>query len=183
MASFKGFTNLQPVTKTVKFRLEPVGNTMKNVKDNNILKNAEIRVEKRNELKVYIDRFHKDYIDKKLGDSSILCETVFTENTMNELMTAFSAGENEEVEELFIKLGKALSDYMTDSEEYKFMEKKEFINDILPKTFADDEKAQEVFAFFKGSATEVRSLNEKRKELYTNENKHGTICSHIFPIV
>ena len=175
MASFKGFTNLQPVTKTVKFRLEPVGNTMKNVKDNNILKNAEIRVEKRNELKVYIDRFHKDYIDKKLGDSSILCETVFTENTMNELMTAFSAGENEEVEELFIKLGKALSDYMTDSEEYKFMEKKEFINDILPKTFADDEKAQEVFAFFKGSATEVRSLNEKRKELYTNENKHGTI--------
>ena len=175
MKSFNGFTNLQPVTKTVKFRLDPVGNTMKNVEKNNILENAALRVEKRNELKVYIDKFHKEYIDKKLSDFSALSEEVFPKYIMDELFDLYTAGDKAGVESRFAQIGEKLTDYMTNSKEYEFMEKKEFIKDILPNAFKGDNEAQLVFSFFEKSVTEVRDLNMLRKELYSGENKHGTI--------
>ncbi len=176
MAAFKGFTNLQPVTKTVKFRLEPVGNTMKNIEANNVLKNAEIRAEKRQALKEYIDQFHKDYIEKKLSNSNLLYEKVFTEEELTQLLIAYEDKDQEEVEKIYSQFGKNLYQYMIDSKEYKDMDKKEFINDILPKVFKDDAEALEIFEFFKKSTTEIKDLNKLRKNLYSKEeNKHGTI--------
>lgn len=177
MGNFKGFTNLQPESKTIKFRLDPVGDTMKNIEKGNILKIAEEKEKKRQELKVYIDEFHKKYIDKKLEDTTALVDKVFSTDKMQELLEVFNGKNKEEKEGLFDKFGKKLSDYMQDSDEYKKLDKKEFITVILPEYLKDDKDALEVISFWKKSVTEVADLTRKRKRLYDNENNFGTIVN------
>ena len=177
MNNFNSFTNLQSVTKTIKFRLDPIGKTMKNIQKNNVLVNAQYHADRKKDLKSYTDAFHKSYIDDRLTRTDILGERVFSEETLKTLYNAYKEEDKKEKEEIFKKFGNDLSDYMQDSEEYKVMEKKEFITEILPKTFAGNKEAQDIFDFFKRNTTDVKDLNKMRKELYSKENKFGTIIN------
>ena len=53
------FTNLYPVSKTLRFELQPIGKTKENIEKNGILQRDEKRAEDYKIVKGLIDEYHK----------------------------------------------------------------------------------------------------------------------------
>lgn len=66
-AVFNQFTNLYPVIKTLRFELKPIGNTMDTIESNQVIHNDEKRADAYAKLKVTLDAYHKDIIEKVLS--------------------------------------------------------------------------------------------------------------------
>lgn len=64
--SLKSFTNLYPVSKTLRFELKPVGKTREWIEKNGLLEKDEHRAESYKVVKRVIDYYHKHFIDEGL---------------------------------------------------------------------------------------------------------------------
>ena len=62
----KEFTNLYPVSKTLRFELKPIGKTLENIEKNGILQRDEKRAEDYKIVKGFIDEYHKQFIKDRL---------------------------------------------------------------------------------------------------------------------
>ena len=62
----KDFTNLYPVSKTLRFELQPIGKTKENIEKNGILQRDEKRAEDYKLVKGFIDEYHKQFIKDRL---------------------------------------------------------------------------------------------------------------------
>ena len=52
-------TNLYPVSKTLRFELQPIGKTRENIEKGGILQQDEKRAENYKKVKGFIDEYHK----------------------------------------------------------------------------------------------------------------------------
>ena len=59
METFSGFTNLYPLSKTLRFRLIPVGETLKHFIGSGILEEDQHRAESYVKVKAIIDDYHR----------------------------------------------------------------------------------------------------------------------------
>lgn len=62
METFSDFTNLYPLSKTLRFRLIPVGKTLRHFIDSGILEEDQHRAEGYVKVKAIIDDYHRSYI-------------------------------------------------------------------------------------------------------------------------
>ena len=65
---FKDFTNLYPVSKTLRFELIPEGETLYYLEKNGVLENDEKRNEDYKKLKKLMDEYYRAYIDEALSN-------------------------------------------------------------------------------------------------------------------
>ena len=65
---YSDFTRLYSLSKTLRFGLIPVGDTLKNVIESDILKEDEQRAEDYVKVKNLIDEYHKAFIEDVLTD-------------------------------------------------------------------------------------------------------------------
>ena len=65
------FINCYPLSKTLRFSLIPVGKTEDNFNKKLLLENDKQRAENYENVKSYIDRFHKEYIKSTLANARI----------------------------------------------------------------------------------------------------------------
>ena len=65
---FKDFTNLYPVSKTLRFELIPEGETLHYLEKNGVLENDEKRNEDYKKLKKLMDEYYRAYIDEALAN-------------------------------------------------------------------------------------------------------------------
>ena len=68
MKNLKQFTNLYPVSKTLRFELQPIGKTKENIEKNGILTRDEKRAKDYQVVKGFIDEYHKQFIKDRLWD-------------------------------------------------------------------------------------------------------------------
>ncbi len=69
--SFSSFTNLYELSKTLRFELNPVGETQKLLDENQVFLTDKIRQKKYEEIKPFLDEFHGDFIKFCLWDLSL----------------------------------------------------------------------------------------------------------------
>lgn len=62
----KQLTNLYPVSKTLRFELQPIGKTKEHIEKNGILQRDEKRAEDYKIVKGFIDEYHKQFIKDRL---------------------------------------------------------------------------------------------------------------------
>ena len=62
MKNLEQFTGLYPVSKTLRFELQPIGKTKENIEKNGILKRDEKRAQDYLVVKGFIDEYHKKFI-------------------------------------------------------------------------------------------------------------------------
>ena len=62
----KQFTNLYPVSKTLRFELQPIGKTRDNIEKGGLLKQDEQRAKNYLVVKKFIDDYHKQFIKERL---------------------------------------------------------------------------------------------------------------------
>lgn len=68
---FKDFTNLYPLSKTIRFELKPVGKTLENILTKGLIAKDEKRANSYQTTKKIIDEYHKAFIEKALAQLNL----------------------------------------------------------------------------------------------------------------
>lgn len=121
---FKDFTNLYPVSKTLRFELIPEGETLHYLEKNGVLENDEKRNEDYKKLKKLMDEYYRAYIDEALAnvhlsDLDRYAELYSIQNKSDE--------ENAEFENVQLRLRTQIVGFLESGETYSSLFKKELI--------------------------------------------------------
>lgn len=154
--SFEQFTNLMPVTKSIKMKLIPVGKTNDNLIKDKVVENAKEAEENINEVKNYIDEFHKDYITGMLGRDILDSE---------ELRTLYETEDPEIRKTILDELANKVADYFAADETYKNMADKNILK-VLMSFFSGNSKAINTINMFDKDVTTLRDYLALRKRMY-----------------
>lgn len=169
MKKIDNFTNLYSVSKTIKFRLIPIGKTEENFKIKYLASDVE-RSDNYQKVKSYFDRYHKAFIEDVLKEY-LLPETLLQQYYQNTIE------KNEEEltkikDELRKNIAKAFSDGKF-KDEFNQLFSASMVEKLLPSILNDDEKKIE--AKFLKFTTYFTGFNQNRKNIYSADNKHSTI--------
>lgn len=186
MSSFNDFTGLYPLSKTLRFSLIPVGKTLENIVDSNILDEDRHRAESYVKVKKIIDEYHKAYIENMLSD---FCLNVNSENKKNSLeeyyMYYSDTNRNKEenkkkaYETVCASLRKQIADRLTGNDVYKRMGKKELIqNDLVAfvENMPDADENKSLVEEFHNFTTYFAGFYENRKNMYSADEKSTAIA-------
>ena len=67
----RNFINHYSLSKTLRFELKPVGETLRHIGANGLIGQDEVRAEEYQEIKSIIDKYHKSFIDEALDGVSL----------------------------------------------------------------------------------------------------------------
>lgn len=166
---YQKFTNLYPVSKTLRFELIPQGKTLENMKKNNIIKNDEIKAESYKKAKKLIDEYHKFFIDNCMENYNIQIED------LNKYCELYSKKNKEELNKLKEKLRKDISQAFIKNPFYNEIFSKKIITDILP-TFNSNTENTAILDEFANFYTYFKGFNENRKNMYVADEKSTAIA-------
>lgn len=170
MRKIDNLTNKFSLSKTLKFRLIPVGSTLKNIEEKKILDLDKERSKDVSVVKEIYDRYHRDFIERTLADVSL------DNSLLDEYFDIFQSKDNDSINKNKDKLRKSIVSVFTNErnkDEYNMMFGKEMINELLPNISSESERS--VLEKFKGFTTYFVNFNENRKNIYSEDNKHSTI--------
>lgn len=184
MNNLSRFTNLYPVSKTLRFELKPIGKTLENIEKNGIICSDERRAEEYKRIKVIIDKYHKWFIEEALSKVTLSQEKL---EKYYELYTASPELKKEEKwKKDFDRVKKELRKEITSgfsstdvNKYYQNLGKKELIRDILPKWECLDDDEKSLFGDFYKFTTYFTGFNENRKNMYSDEEKSTAISYRI----
>jgi CRISPR-associated protein Cpf1 len=166
------FTNCYSLSKTLRFKLIPVGKTQEKIDEKRLIAEDEKRAEDYKRAKKIIDRYHIYFINKVLKNVRIQqllrYEELFAINNKDD-------GVKNELLKLEMEMRKSISNAFKKDDEYKFLFKKEIIEKILPEFLVNEEEKQ-IINSFKGFSTAFRGYQENRANLYTDEEISSSIA-------
>ena len=168
------FTNINPVSKTLKFSLIPIGKTLENFENAGLLAKDMDLSEKYKKAKELIDRYHKNYIESVLEDKNAFAQlSEFAANYMTLYMS------NKFKTDDMLKLEEKMRVFV--SKQFKDA-KNLFSKDMIQKTvpnFLTDENEKEVMQAFNKFTTYFANFHTIRKVLYSSDEKSNTIAYRI----
>lgn len=179
MEAFSNFTNLYPLSKTLRFRLIPIGKTLKHFIESGILEEDQHRAESYVKVKAIIDSYHRAYIDKSLSGFELPLESTGNFNSLEEYYMYHSIrNKTEEIQNLLSKiktnLRKLIASQLTKNETYKRIDKKELIQNDLIDFVKNENDANEKIALiseFRYFTVYFKGFHENRKNMYSDEEK------------
>lgn len=168
-------TNQYPLSKTLRFRLIPIGETENNLTANRLLESDEARASDYVRVKEIIDEYHKDYIERHLKNFK------FSEEELKHFAECYYAGNKEEVDsiekDVMVRISKHLKGAVGDNE-YKQLFGKELFTELLPEFIKDDEEKKLVENFSKFT-TYFTGFYQNRENMYTGEGKSTEIAYRV----
>ena len=188
MANFETFTHQYALQKTLRFALEPVGQTETHIREKGLLEKDEGLAQEYKNAKKIIDAYHRDFIERQLADFR------FDESDLRDFADALDAikaeksdksGLQKKLEAQQERLRKKVAEKLReDNFLYEKGEKKleDFIKITLPEFLETSEIAGvdnplATIAKFKGWTTYFYGFNENRKNMYTHE-AHSTAIAY-----
>lgn len=141
----KQFTNLYPVSKTLRFELQPVGKTKENIEKNGILLRDEQRAEDYKRVKLLIDEYHKQFIKERLWNFKLPMINQGHHDSLEEYQALYELSKRNDAQEAaFVEvkdnLRGIIAKRLTESgSAYERIFKKELIREDLIE-FLEDEK-------------------------------------------
>lgn len=180
----KPFTHRYKMSKTLRFKLIPEGDTLANIEKNGILAEDQKRAEEYKKAKKILDAYHRDFISRRLIDEGRLPKS----EELSDFAALYNARKQGEAEKaayqkakaelckrfslLFTKDGNA-----KDDPEFKALFGKDLIEKILPERCNEEEK--ETIEYFKGFTVYFTNYNTTRKNMYTGEEQSTGIANRI----
>ena len=95
----KQFTNLYPVSKTLRFELQPIGKTRENIEKNGILQRDEKRAEDYKIVKSFIDEYHKQFIKDRLWSFKLPLHSEGNLDSLEEYQALYELSKRNDVQE------------------------------------------------------------------------------------
>ncbi len=157
------FTNQYSLSKTLRFKLIPVGKTEENFNNKQLLGQDEKRAESYIKVKGYMDRYHKAYIESVLNSFVLNGVKEYAELYYKSGKTDAELNRLEKAEE---KMRKQISGALKNDERYSLLSKKEFITKLLPEYLSDDEE-KATTAEFAEFSTYFTGFFQNRVNMYS----------------
>lgn len=164
--------NCYSLSKTLRFSLIPVGKTEDNFNKKLLLESDKQRAENYENVKSYIERFHKEYIKSALANARI--------EKINEYAALYWKSNKDDsdakvMESLEDDIRKQISKQLTSTANFKRLFGKELICEDLP-AFLTDENEKETVECFRSFTTYFNGFNTNRKNMYSSEKKSTAIA-------
>lgn len=169
MKKINYFTNRYSLSKTLRFKLIPVGKTAETF-DSELLAREEQRAEDAKVMKKIINRYHKDFIHRSLCDFSLSNLEEFAEVYYRSNRTV------DELENLSKKMYVEITNHFKKCGCKKLL-KGEFIKKELPD-FVEDSK-RELVESFSCFTTYFTDYNKNRENMYTGDGRSTEIAFRI----
>ena len=167
--------NLFSLSKTLRFSLIPVGRTEENFDMAQVLKSDEHRAEIYSNVKGYIDKYHRWFIEDSLSTLK-LCNL----KEYAQLYYKKDTSVSKEKELLENNFRKAISKHFSISPKFETIFKKQLIEIDLPAFLSSPEEIEQVKEFI-GFSSYFRNFSENRKNVYKADKKPTAIayrCIH-----
>lgn len=183
MDTFSDFTNLYPLSKTLRFRLIPIGETLRHFIDSGILEEDQHRAESYVKVKAIIDNYHRAYIENSLSGFELPVESTGKANSLEEYYLYHNIrNKTEDIQNALSKvrnnLRKQIVTQFTKNEMFKRIDKKELIQTDLIDFVKNDPDANEKIALiseFRNFTVYFKGFHENRKNMYSDEEKSTSI--------
>lgn len=168
----KNFTNLYPLSKTLRFELKPIGKTKENIEKSGIIAEDEHRALSYIKVKEIIDDYHKFFISKALEN--------FKLEGLNDYYLYYNLPKNTDLEkktfsDIQSNLRKQIADTFAKNERYKRLFSKELIKEDLIH-FVQNEDQRNLVAEFDNFTTYFTGFHDNRKNMYSHEEKSTAIA-------
>lgn len=171
--SFKSFTDLYPLSKTLRFELRPIGKTDEHIKKNGLIDEDTIRAENFKKAKKIIDRYHKTFIDEVLSEYKIPTEDL---EKYAEFYKDTSA-DSEKFKALKDSMRKGISKAFTQHIKYKKLDDWESIVKDLTNSGLKEDLA--IIDKFKNFTTYFKGFQKNRKNMYTDKAQTTGIANRL----
>lgn len=181
MNAFNQFTNLYPISKTLRFELQPIGKTKENIEKNGILARDEQRAKDYLLVKDLIDEYHKQFIKERLWDFKLPLKSEGNLDSLQEYQEIYELSKRDDAQEaafMEIKdnLRSIIAKRLTESgSAYERIFKKELIREDLVY-FLENEEDKEIVRQFADFTTYFTGFHENRKNMYSAEEKSTAIA-------
>lgn len=171
----KQFTNLFPLSKTLRFELRPQGDTLKYFQQSGILEEDTERKEDYKLVKELIDRYHKSFITEALSGCRLQVESTNKGDSIEEYYALYALTSRDEkqakaFESIQTNLRKQIASSYKSGEKGKF--ERIFKKDLIKKDlidFLENEAEKELVRKFKGHTTYFTGFHENRKNIYSDK--------------
>ena len=177
----KQFTNLYPLSKTLRFELQPVGKTKENIEKGGILQRDEQRAEDYKKVKLWIDDYHKQFIKDRLWSFRLPMTSEGRHDSLEEYQALYELSKRDfEQEAAFTEvknnlrsiIAKRLTEKGT---AYVRIFKKELIREDLLE-FLEKEEDKDIVRQFADFTTYFTGFHENRANMYSAEEKSTAIA-------
>ncbi|MGI6204704.1 MAG: type V CRISPR-associated protein Cas12a/Cpf1 [Anaerovoracaceae bacterium] len=174
---YSNFIGMYPVSRTLRFELKPVAETLSNIEKSDMLCEDEHRDESAKKVKKIIDEYHKKFIERTLSDLKL-----------SDLDTYYSvynkSPKDVDDRKLMSKLEQSMREQiagkMTKDDEYNnLFDNKNFIQKTLIAETADDEQKNRLVKEFKNFTTYFTGFFDNRENLYSPEDKNTAVGHRI----
>lgn len=185
--SFSEFTNLYPVSKTLRFELKPQGRTLEWIEKNGLLEQDEHRAESYKTVKKLIDHYHKYFIEESLRKMQGAKRDVFEEE-LKEYRSFIGKTDpvfKKKTEKAQERMRKDIKDLFDTNRLFgKELIKEDLMaylfecernGETLPEGMTIDE-CKSIVSEFGDFTTYFTGFNENRKNMYSEESKATAIA-------
>ncbi len=175
MKKIESFTNLYPLSKTLRFQLIPQGKTEENFEKALILENDEKLAENYGAVKGLMDEYHKAFIEHTLKGQKLTKLSEYADLYCKER----GPGDNLALTEFAASMRKEISDRFTKDPLYKKLFGNEMIRELLPAFFKGNPEALEAIESLAQFTTYFVGFYDNRKNIYSGEGKATEIAFRI----
>jgi CRISPR-associated protein Cpf1 len=171
----KEFTNLYPLSKTLRFELKPIGKTLENIEKKGLIKQDEKRAEDYKVMKEIIDEYHKHFITESFANKN----SVFEISSLNQYEDFYRKPnkvdkDNKEFDVLKEKMRKTIYECFNKNTRFNTLFKKELIkNDLLEHSTSGE---REIIEKFRDFTTYFTGFHKNRANIYSKEEKSTAIA-------
>lgn len=181
MSNFNEFTHLYQLSKTLRFELRPIGETLKHFNESGILDHDETRAESYKKVKKLIDRYHKEFMEEALKDFVFPMENKGQKNSLGEYSSLYSIKKRTEAQDKDFKevrenLRKQIAEHFKKSPKFKNLFKQELIKSDLCLNMQCSDEERKLVEEFHNFTTYFTGFHENRKNMYSDEEKSTAIA-------
>lgn len=169
----KAFTNLYSLSKTIKFELKPVGNTLEFINKNGLLAQDEHRADSYIKVKKIIDEYHKAFIEISLRDFKLKyddIEAYFSYYIINKK----DENQKKAFASIQTSLRKQIASRLKDNDFGRLFGKELIKEDLI--NFVKTNEDRLLIEEFKEFTTYFTGFHENRKNMYSEEEKSTSIA-------
>lgn len=181
MSNFKDFTHLYQLSKTLRFELRPIGETLKHFNESGILDHDETRAESYKKVKKLIDRYHKEFMEEALRNFEFQMDEKKQKNSLGEYSSLYSIKKRTEAQDKDFKevrenLRKQIAEHFKKSPKFKNLFKQELIKSDLCLNMQCSDEERKLVEEFHNFTTYFTGFHENRKNMYSDEEKSTAIA-------
>lgn len=179
MSTLKRFTRVFSTSKTLRFELKPVAETLEFIHKDGLLEQDEHRAQSYVRVKRIIDEYHKAFIDRVLTGFELVYTDCGKRDSLEEFYNSYISTERDEarkaeLEHIQEKLRKQISESFTRDGCKRLFEKDLIKVDLL--NFVDSDEDRTLLQEFKNFTTYFTGFNENRKNMYSSEAQSTAIA-------